>query len=300
MPVRLALMLLRTKFAAARARTLALATAAWRAFTDGITCGTGIASSMVATLCALVGITGCPAPTPANGSISMVWAIRAANGLGMTCASIGGRFVALRIRNRASGATTATAFPCVDGRATTQLAPGLYDISFQLDAADGTRVATAPDQTGVSVVSGQVTQLAPVLLRVDTTGQATLTLSIATSVSSNCQPTSMGGSGITGTTLTLERAGGGCAAVTFTRQRGTEQRGTYTVDCSSPPIAACIERNETLTATLEPGQYLVHARGKVGVFDCWARDDTIDLSTTGGTLARTLGLMQTRALGCPS
>jgi hypothetical protein len=294
--VRLALMLLRTKFAAARARTRALATTAWRAFTHGITCGTGIATSMLAALCTLVGITGCPAPTPANGAISIVWAIRAANGIGVTCASIGGRFVALRIRNRASGATTATAFPCVDGSGTAQLAPGLYDISFQLDAADGTRLATAPDQTGVTVVSGQVTQLAVQLIAA-TNPQTTLILSIATSASSNCQPTSAGGAGVTGTTLRLERVGSGCVPLTFTRQRGSEQRGTYTVDCSSPQVATCVEKDETLTTSLDPGQYFIHARGKVGVFDCWLRDDLLDIPM--GTLPRTLGLMPSHTLGCP-
>jgi len=294
--VRLALMLLRTKFAAARARTRALATTAWRAFTDGITWGTGIATSTLVSLCTLVGITGCPAPTPANGAISLVWGIRDANGIGVTCETIGGRFVALRIQNRASGVTIATAFPCVDGRGTTQLPPGLYDISFQLDAADGTILATTT-RHDVSIASGQVTPLAVQLIATTTTPKTTLILSIATSASSNCQPTSMGGAGITGTTLRLERAGSLCTPVTFTRQRGTEQRGTYTVDCTTPQVATCVEKDETLTAVLDPGQYFIHARGKVGVFDCWLRDDLLDFPM--GAIPRTLGLMPSHTLGCP-
>jgi len=292
---RLVLDLICAKLTGVRARAVALATAARRAFAIG---GLGVAAAVVAALSALLCITGCPAPTPANGSISVAWAVRAANGVAVTCESVDARFVALRIRNRGSGVVTATAFPCPSSPGTAQLAPGLYDVSFQLDGPDGTRLATAPDQSAVSVVSGQVTQLAPVALIIGTSPQATLVLSIATGATTNCQPASAGGAGITGNSLTLERVGGGCAAVTFTRQRGAEQRGTYMVDCGAPSITACIEKTETLTTNLEPGTYLAHARGKLATLTCWQRDDTIVIPAAGGTVARTLGLVRNNGPGC--
>jgi hypothetical protein len=125
-------------------------------------------------------------------------------------------------------------------------------------------------------------------------------LSIATGATTNCQAPAAGGAGITGNTITLERAGGGgCAAVTFTRRRGTELLGTYTVDCSAPAVGACIEKTETLTTTLEPGVYLVRARGKLAALDCWARDDTLNVPIAGGTVSRTLGLVRLTGVGCP-
>jgi hypothetical protein len=281
-----------------RTRVARLATAIQRALSDGIVCSLGISAAVLAALSALVCVTGCPAPTPANGAISVSWSIRAAGGAELTCDAVRGRFVALHIRNRGSGAVIATAFPCADARGTAQLPAALYDVSFQLNAADGIPVATAPDQTAVSVTSGQTTPLAPVALQIDTSQRATLVLSIATGATTNCQPPAAGGAGITGSTITLEHAGG-CAAVTFTRQRGTEPHGTYTVDCSNPTVGVCIEKTETLTTTLAPGSYLVHARGKLGALDCWARDDTLNVPIAGGTVSRTLGLVHVTGNGCP-
>lgn len=293
--------LIRNKLTSARTRLVRLAGAARRALSDGIVCTFGISVAVLAALSALVCITGCPAPTPASGAISMSWSIRATSGTELTCDAVGGRFVALRIRNRGSGAVTATAFPCTDSRGTQQLPPGVYDISFQLNDADGNPVATAPDQTAVSVASGQTTPLVPVALRIGTSQRATFVLSIATGATTNCQAPTAGGAGITGNTITLERADGpgGCAAVTFTRVRAGEPHGTYTVDCSNPAVGACIEKNETLTTTLEPSTYRIRARGKLAALDCWARDDTLNVPIAGGTVTRTLGLVHVIGNGCP-
>jgi hypothetical protein len=127
-----------------------------------------------------------------------------------------------------------------------------------------------------------------------------MVLSIATPATMNCQSTSSGGAGITAMTLTLEAGAGkgGCEAVTFVRARGTTQLGTYKVDCSSPQVATCIEKNETLTTSLPPGNYLVHVRGKIGATDCWQRDDILAVPPPGTPLVRTLGLMHVNGPGC--
>ena len=296
---RLALALVRAKLTPARACVRSIAGAARRSVTDGIVCGVGLVAAALNALSALVCFTGCPAPPPpANGSISVAWSIQSQGGMALSCEQVGARSAALRLRNRASSAVVATAFPCPNSPGTAPIAPGLYDVSFLLNAADGTLLGTAPDQVGISIVSGHLTQLAPVTFTFGVTPKSTLVLRIATSAQTNCGPTSAGGAGITGNTIFLARVEGGCAPVIFTRQRGAEQRGTYQVNCSSPQIAPCIEKDETLTTTLDRGSYIIRARGKIGVLECWARDDTLDIPV-GGTVTRTLGLQRTNAAGCP-
>jgi hypothetical protein len=115
----------------------------------------------------------------------------------------------------------------------------------------------------------------------------------------NCKPARMNGAGITGITITLVQVAGGCAPVTFIRSRGTAQLGTYTVNCSSPAVATCIETDETLTVASMPSQrYTIQVRGKIGAIDCWTNDDTLDVPPSGGSLMRTLKLTHQDIPGC--
>lgn len=239
---------------------------------------------------------GSTPPAPTTGSISLAWSITDLGGKPATCAQVAGRSVALRLRDRASGHVVATAFPCETTPGTAQVAAGTYDVVIELHAADGTTLATAPDQAGARIMAGQVARLLPVRFAAST--QGSLVVSIATPATTNCQPVEAGGAGITGTSVTLERTGSGCAAVTFIRMLGSTPRGTYTVNCSSPLIAACVENTETLTTSVEPGTYLLHVRGKLGTLDCWQRDDTLVIPPPGKPLTHTVGLMRQSIPGC--
>jgi hypothetical protein len=292
---RLAFTLVRTKLTHALAST---ARAARRAVTDGITHGIRAVAVAIAALSALVCVAGCPSPPPANGTVSVAWEIRIANGVAVPCGRVGAEFVALRLRNRATGAFVATAFPCPNSPGTAPVPPGLYDVSFQLNGADGLRIAIAPDLIGVPINSGQRAELAPAVFQLTAASKTTVVLKVATGASSNCQGESAGGAGITGNTIFLARSDGGCEPVTFTRQRGTEQRPPYTVNCSSPQIAPCIEKDETLTTQLEADSYVIRVRGKLGILECWARDDTLDIPAST-SITRTLGLMKVVGNGCP-
>lgn len=155
---RLALALVRGKVTRTRACISSIAGAARRSLTDGIVCGVGLVATGLAALTALVCVTGCPAPPPpANGSISVAWSIQSPGGLPMSCEQAGARSAALRLRSRATNTVIATAFPCVSSPGTAQVAPGAYDVSFLLNEADGTLLGTAPDQAGVTIVSGRLT-----------------------------------------------------------------------------------------------------------------------------------------------
>jgi hypothetical protein len=204
--------------------------------------------------------------------------------------------VVLRLRNRASGNMVAATFPCANSSTTTQLVASTYDISIELEAADGTPLATVPDQTDVIVASGQVKELKPVTFAADT--QSGLVISLVTPATTNCQPMASNGAGITGTTITLQRVGGGCEPVTFIRSLGSTQRGTYKVNCSSPTVTTCIENTETLTTSLPSGSFMIRIRGKIGAVDCWQRDDTLEVPPPGKPLTRTLDLARQNIPGC--
>jgi len=218
--------------------------------------------------------TGGSPPQPPTGSVSLAWSIFDATTQPATCDQVSARSVALRLRPHAGGDAIAAAMPCAYGAGTAQVPPGTYDIAIELHAADGTRLASAPDQTGITINAERTTALTAVRFAANLTFR--LVTSIATSTRTNCQETTSGGAGIIGTSVTLERTDPGregCAAVTFSRARGDTPEGVYRVNCSTPVVTRCIENNETLTASVPPGTYRIHVRGERGMIDCWRGDD---------------------------
>jgi hypothetical protein len=167
--------------------------------------------------------------------------------------------------------------------------PGIYDVSLELQAGNET-LATAPDQTGILVKDGVTTLLAPITFVIDAQGSLELTLT-APPTTSNCKSPLQMGAGINGTTITLVQADGGCAPVTFAHTKGKMTLLPYTVSCSSPPVAACIENDETLTVMgLPSGPYTIHIRGKIGALECWKSNDSLQVPARGTTLVQTLDL----------
>jgi len=253
-----------------------------------------LSGSVLLTLIALACAGGCGNRAPdasMRGSVSLAWSITARDRQPTTCAQIGAATVSVLLHNRANGDEATASFACTSSPSTTQLvAIGVYDVTLSLRAADGTTRATVPDQLGVAVVAGQVTALAPVTFAMDATGRLVISLATAP-LASNCK-TPGAGAGLTANTITLERVAGGCAAVTFFRSRGPTAEGRYTVNCTAPVIASCIETDETLAVpAIEPGGYIVHVRGKVGAVDCWALDAVLEVPPAG-VLTRTLNLVR--------
>ena len=243
--------------------------------------------------------TAVQATSACPGSVSLAWSITSSSRLPLTCAQTGAANVALRFQSRTGGLPVFIAFPCANGTGTSNLAPGLYDVTIALHDATGATLATAPPQTPIAIAVGRTTVLAPVTFVVQNSRVA-LTLETE-NVASNCQPSSAGGAGITATTITIVRVGGGCAAATLIRNRGGTQIGTYQVNCSSPQIAECIERDETLTTTgLTPDAYVVHVRGKLGATECWAADSELAVPASGpsGQLQTRIVLRRQAAPGC--
>ncbi len=232
----------------------------------------------IAALVALASTTACNSCGPdmaARGSASAAWSITAL-GQPVTCAHVGAASVSLLLHSRASGNDTVSAFGCADTEGTTSpLAAGAYDATLTLHAANGATLAAAPTQAAVTITAGQVTGLRPTAFAVSDRGK--LVLSLATlSTSSNCKPRDQGGAGVTGFAIVFEHAAGGCAPVTLTRSRGTTTLGTYTINCSSPQVASCIERDETLTVDGIPsGPYGIGATALQGPAACWTGTDAL-------------------------
>lgn len=235
---------------------------------------------------------------PALGRVSLAWSLTDLAGQPVTCDQVGGKTVALELRNQAGVSGVAASFSCGNSPSETQdLVAGTYNVSFRLNGNDGT-IATAPDQIGVIVAAGPTTVLAPITFAIDAQGGLVLSFA-APPRSSNCKLPAMDGANITGTSLTLVDARGSCAPVTFTRSRGSTPIGTYTVNCSAPPTDACIETDETLRIDRMPsGPYTVHVRGKTSGVDCWKNDDAIAVPSRGKVLTQRLNLAHQDVPGC--
>jgi hypothetical protein len=260
-------------------------------------------SKLLCSIAALLALASSPAcsncrpATAARGSVSATWSITVLS-QPTTCARVGAASVIVLLHPRVSGAAITSAFACTDTQGTTApVAAGEYDATLSLQAADGTILATAPTQAGITIGAAQVVALTPVTFTVSNRGKLVLSLATPTT-RTNCLPRNQRGAGITGSVITLERAAGGCAPVTFVRSRGNTTLGTYTVVCSSPQVVSCIERDETLTVDgIESGPYVVHVGGLIGPSRCWVGYDALSVPA-GASLVKVIDLAPQQAAGC--
>jgi len=255
----------------------------------------GLWLAALVTLAVVAGGCGARRPQPTqDGSITLTWSIIDEDHQPTTCANASARVVALQLRDRVSGAITALAFPCPSSPGTAPVPAGAYDVDVVLHDGAGRTLATAPAQPGIVVATGQITRLAPVTFLASTKGSVALSID-AQSTTANCRTVTAGGAGISGSTIALERIDpgpGSCASVTFVRKIGTQEMGTYVAnDCSAPPVATCIERNETLTANLPAGAYVMHVIGKIAANSCWKADAKLTV-TAGQTLTTRVTLVR--------
>jgi hypothetical protein len=237
----------------------------------------------------------CGSDMAARGSASISWSI-AQLGRPATCAEVGAASVSVVLHPRA-GADVTAAFACTDSRVATPPVPAsAYEVTLALRAADGAAIATTPAKN-VTINADKVAELSPVVF--DTSDRGRLVLSLVTlSTTSNCKPREDGGAAITGFAMVFEHAASGCAPVTFTRARGTTTLGTYTVSCTSPMVASCIERDETLTVDdLPSGPYGIGAFALRGPSACWTGTDAL-LIPAGASLTKPIQLANAFVPGC--
>lgn len=231
-------------------------------------------------------------PVP-GGTLSLQWSLTDTNGAAITCERLGAQVVTLVLRNRdVSGASTEV-FVCSSMAGTTpKVAPGTYDVAFELQHGTFGLIAQASTQLGVVVESNQNTPLMPVTFVVDATGGLDLKID-ANKPGGNCGAPP-NGAGITGTSITLTRAPNQtCQPVTFTISGNPATM--YTVNCANPTVVGCIENDQAITVMGVPtNTYQIHVRGKVAGVDCYINDDVLRVPPAGNTLTSTLML----APGC--
>jgi hypothetical protein len=238
---------------------------------------------------------------PAPGTVTLAWSLTDLAGAPITCAQVGANTIALTLQ----GHTTAGALvslSCDQGTGTSQsLSPDTYDVSIELHGAGLTAVKVAA-QNNVIVKPGANVALSPVVFPVDPHGAIVFSIKVP-QADTNCGGAADQGAGITSTTITLQHDDSGpCEPVTFTHTKGATMLASYTVDCSSPMVANCIERDEALTATgLPSGGYTVHVVGKINAAACWRNDDTVQVPPQGSTQSGTWNLaLQKAVAGCPA
>jgi hypothetical protein len=236
------------------------------------------------------------APVP-SATFSIAWTLDDSASQPLACDKVGATTVTVLAHNQAFDGGQPEVFTCSTGMGTSEkLFPGTWDFDFQLTTASGV-LATAPAQHGVVLTEGQNTQLTPLTFMVDATGGLALTLA-TNRTDGNCaaQP---GGGGIQNTTITLEHTSDqSCAPVTFMIAGG----GTYTVDCTTPVQAGCLDTTQTLTVMgMASDNYTIHIGGTIaGNATCWSNNDSLQVPPAGQTLTKTLNLAYaTGAPGCP-
>ncbi len=235
---------------------------------------------------------------PAPGTFTLAWTVSNTGGTAITCEQIGAQAVTALLRNRALQGGSTEVFTCATLSGMSQiLAPGVYDIDFDLNGVGGDPVtgviATSPQQAGIEIKSGQNTVLAPLAFSVNATGALKLNL-LSTASAGNCVATAQGGAGITSNSITVTRVSDGmCAPLTFNISAGTMggAAGTYVVNCASPNDAPCIERDQELTVTgVVSGTYAINVKAKRGGTQCFTSIDQLPVPPLGRELVRTLNL----------
>lgn len=231
-----------------------------------------------------------------NATFSLAWSVSDMAAQPVACDAIGAGAVTVLAHNQAFDGGITEVFTCATGMGTSEkLPPGTWDFDFQLGSPSGV-IATAPGQHGVVLTNGQDTPLMPLTFTVDPTGSLALTLA-TNRANGNCAAPPDGG-GITSTTITLEHADDqSCAPVTFAIAGG----GTYTVDCTTPAVAGCIDSTQALTVSNVPSDgYRIHVTGYVGATACWTNNDSFQVPAQGQMLTRTLNLAYAATTtGCP-
>ena len=239
---------------------------------------------------------------PEPGTFSLDWSVTDTNNQSLPCGQIGAQAVTVLTHNRAFGGGSTEVFTCPTLSGVSQgLIAGTYDMDFELDSASEV-LATAPAQMGIVISAGENVRLAPLTFAVDATGGIKLTMT-ANQPGGNCATTANNGAGITGVTLTLQHTlSGACEPVTFTiAPNATLPGGTYTVDCTTPTVAPCIESDQQLSVTgVTSDGYQLHVRGRVGTAECWTNDDTLPVPPLGHDVSRMLNLAAAPmgTLGC--
>ena len=238
---------------------------------------------------------------PPTGRFSVAWSVVDQNGQPIACDRLAAQAMTVLTHDLSVEGGATQIFSCSTGMGESQdIAVGTYEMDFELSGTFGV-LARGPKQTPVTIAVGQVTELAPITFQVDARGGLALGLASGKS-GGNCGATGSNGAGIEQVSITLQHnSDSSCEPITLAISAGaTTSAGSYTIDCTSPALASCIEADQVLTASGVPSDgYTIRVKGLIGGSACWANNDSIQVPPLQQVLTRTLNLGQTGVPGCP-
>ncbi len=240
------------------------------------------------------------ADTPPTGTFSLSWTVVDQNNATLDCDRIAAQSMTVLTHHKAFENGSTQIFTCKTGTGTSQAVfAGPYDLNFELSGTFGL-LARGATQFNADVLPGQNTVLDPVMFQVEALGNVAFNLATG-KAGGNCGAANAGGGGIDTMTITLTRNSDvACAPLLFTISQGaTRPGGTYMINCATPTQVACIEADQTLTATgVASDGYTIHIKGQVGIKDCFINNDSIQVPPLQKTLTRQLNLAQQSITGC--
>jgi len=235
---------------------------------------------------------------PVPGTFTLAWTVADMAGNPIPCSQVGAQAVTALMRNHKVQGGSTEVFTCSTLMGMSQtLVAGTYDASFDLNGPGGDPVtgiiATAPAQLAFEIKEGENTVLTPLAFRVNATGGMKLKLQTQ-ATGGNCATAPMPSSGITTNTITVTRNSDGmCAPLLFDVSAGASgTAGTYMVDCTTPVVAPCFERDQELTVTgVVSGTYAISVKANTATgTDCFTNIDQLPVPPLGRDLVRTLNL----------
>ena len=239
-----------------------------------------------------------------SGKFSVDWSVIDSNSSPLSCDRIAAQSMTVLMHNREFEGGSTEAFGCNTGSGTSQsVIAGTYDMDFELSGTFGV-LQRAPSQHSIEIVPNTTTRLAALTFQIDATGALALTLASGKQ-GGNCEPVNQNppGAGIDTMSITLNHASDStaCEPITLNIAAGTTRPATvYTINCTTPVDAPCIEADQTISAAGVPSDaYTIRVRGKIANKVCWSNDDSIQLPPLGKVLMRTLNLgYQSTTTGC--
>jgi hypothetical protein len=220
-------------------------------------------------------------PPPRSHTVSLSWRVTDLSDVELACDRIDARSVTVTFTRLRTGESLLPAmFDCASKTGTRLLEEDDYLIGFELADPFGTLVTLPPKRYSITAA----TAIEEAKLRLDPFGDLEMTLE--TPQQANCSA----GSQITGMTIEMYRSGGACQTSTLAIEPST----TYTINCTSPNVTGCIEKDRRVTATHFPAdEYRIRVVALQGANPCWVHDQRHRIRAAG--LRRTVVLPLTKS-----
>lgn len=220
------------------------------------------------------------APGVSSHTVAFSWRVTDLSNVELACDRIDAQFVTVTFFRSRTGEGFTEVFDCFRKSGGRTLEEDDYLIGFELADRFGTIATVAPRR--YSVAADLITDEAK--FQVDPFGDLVMTLE--TPLAANCA----GGSQITGMTIEMYRSSGSCQ----TSMLAIEPASTYTINCTSPNVTGCIEKNRRVTAAHFPAdEYRIRVVALQGANPCWLHDQRHRIRAAG--LRRTVALPLTKS-----